>query len=220
MYDYESLITAFITQVSEPEAVAKRKRLEVEKAPIGDKTPCPMCDKKFARKYVVKRYLEQMHNLTKAQILEFDKEIHTTSEECLKCGKFFSNVWKHQHDRKNKCPGKLTKETENLVPSDAPTGYEPGGKLFMPGFLTFLKQNLGPVTAQQYYRKGVEIGTFWEERKKNFKMDKLMAPLETNCMFPSLRSYLAAATTEGDKNTATKANKWMAEYAVEVFEER
>ena len=51
-------------------------------------------------------------------------------------------------------------------------------------------------------------------------MDKLMVPLETNCMFPSLRSYLAAAKTEGDKNTSTKANKWMAEYAVEMFEER
>ena len=87
MYDYESLITVFISQVPEPEAVAKRKRLEVVKAPIGDKTPCPMCDKKFARKYVDKRHLENMHNLTKAQIAEFGKEIPTTSEECLKYGK-------------------------------------------------------------------------------------------------------------------------------------
>jgi hypothetical protein len=41
MYDYESLMKAFITQVSEPEAVAKRKRLEVEKAPIGDQNSLP-----------------------------------------------------------------------------------------------------------------------------------------------------------------------------------
>ena len=73
------------------------------------KTPCPMCDKKFARKYVVKRHLEQMHNLTKEQIAEYDKDIPTTSEECLKCGIFFSNVWKHQHDIKKQVSWKTYK---------------------------------------------------------------------------------------------------------------
>ena len=51
----------------------------VSKAPIGEKTVCPMCDRDFACVFHVKRHMRDEHFMKDDEIKKFENEIKTTS---------------------------------------------------------------------------------------------------------------------------------------------
>ena len=73
-----------------------------------------------------------------------------------------------------------------------------GGPEYFSKLKNYLVNQLGNLTAAQYYRKTVQISDFWGRAVKHFVLDKLLEALDLNIKFPSLSSYFLASTTKGD----------------------
>ena len=76
----------------------------------------------------------------------------------------------------------------------------------MPKFKAYLQKRLAKRTASQYFNKMNAVATFWESSVPNFKVDKLLFPLETSTLVPSVLRYIEGAE-DSDAIVAMKAYK-------------
>ena len=196
----------------------KKKRKAHSSVAIGEKIPCPNdCGKMFATSYGASKHL---NNHCKINVDDKEKQmekIKSIKKECVQCGKWFSNVWKH----KPSCKGTLNiSENEVNVPlnlSDVPKGYESGGRLFLQHWAEFMAgQTLAEGTKCDYTRKLKRMIPFFEQKVKGLKMDMLLYPLENNMSWIPLQPWLSKATTLGDVKMAIQTYLYMVTMIHEV----
>ena len=76
------------------------------RAPVGEKTVCPICDRKFARASVVYKHMRNTHKCTEDIVKEYmsneDLKVKTTAQECPYCHIGQSNLSNHLKTCKRK----------------------------------------------------------------------------------------------------------------------
>ena len=95
---------------------------------------------------------------------------------------------------------------------------QPGS--FLEKLKIYISAKVAPTTARQWSNKADMIFNHWQETIAGFDPDKLFEALHHNVLFPSLKSYLDASTVVGDKLTAIKVYKYIANFLLERFDER
>ena len=122
----------------------------------------------------------------------------------------FGNVWKHE---------KVCKRKPKIAPLPAPAMAFNDGE-FQRKFDHYLVAELAQGTARLWKNKAQAIFNFWKVQIEQFSLDKLLEPLHHNTVFPSLKGYLDNAMVLGDKITAIKVYKCLANFTLEKFKER
>ena len=96
-----------------------------------------------------------------------------------------------------------------------------GGEEFRPLLKEVLKRSLNRRTGRLYLNKGMEVLHWYEEQDSNFKIDRLLYSLDTNCVFPPLWPYLDRdGATAADNKQAIAAYKFICKTVVNNFEAR
>ena len=96
-----------------------------------------------------------------------------------------------------------------------------GGEEFRPLLKEVLKRSLNRRTGRLYLNKGMEVLHWYEEQDSNFKIDRLLYSLDTNCVFPPLWPYLDRdGATAADNKQAIAAYKFICKTVVNNFELR
>ena len=177
----------------------------IRMAPIGEKAACPVCSEQFSRRLTAIRHLQKKHPMPAEEAGRLILEIPTVRKECRKCGRWLTNLKKHS----KKCAGQMNVPNEAVPASnqaDVPKDFGTGGQVIMPRFKAYLQKRLAKRTASQYFNKMNAVATFWESSVPNFKVDKLLFPLETSTLVPSVLRYIEGAE-DSDAIVAMKAYK-------------
>ena len=185
----------------------------IPRAPIGQKTSCPICSTFFSRRYSVIDHMRKKHPMPEDELNDQIKNIPTVLTECKKCGLWKTNITTHHKS----CKGNLDKHATQQS-TEVPIAFLPGGQKIMPMFEDYLKEGdrLSKRTVNQYLHKIVKVGKVWEQEIRNFLLDKLIYPLETQTTLPSLLSYTKAAE-DCDAIVAIKAYKHFAAFLKVLF---
>jgi len=183
----------------------------VPRAPVGQKTKCPICSDKFSRRFTAIAHMRKKHPMPEEELESFIQQIPTVLTECDKCGVWKSNISSHRKI----CKGQLDKA--NPQSTEIPPEFLPGGENIMPMFEKYLTEGeLTEKTVRQYLHKMVKVGRKWENDIRNFKLDKLIFPLETETTLPSLLQY-TKEVEDTDALVAIKAYKHFVAFLKEVF---
>ena len=104
---------------------------------------------------------------------------------------------------------------------DVPSSFQPGGLKFLAVWNDWIKQQrIGPSTQKLYTRKLKYIIHHFEDKIKDFKMDKMFYPLELKMVLPPLTGFLDLVDSPGAKSTAAKTYKWVCLLLQKLFADR
>lgn len=193
-------------EMPEPRQKLQLSKTRPQKAPIGSKLKCEICDKEYFNTFSLKRHMSQIH-----EVDPNDYNLQTTSRPCKWCNYHFSNLSKHaKHCKERENDPASSSEDEGEYGHEVPVAFNPGGNLFFKQWNKFLPtQSLSKLTQESYTRKLRFIVRFLEKNIKNFQIDSLLFPLDKNVILPSLCNLLQDATTVGAKMVAIKTYRYV-----------
>ena len=212
---------------------------KVQREPIGEKTECPVCSKKFQRAFTLVRHMVDIHKIDRKEVYKryylismtnivstffYRFTIKTTTTECKHCGNFFGNIHKHVII----CQKKLEeKNKKKLLPVTNPSGKAPryfsrGGCQLLERWSTWVVGNtpLGPTSIPQYTAGLGRLINFWETNLPGFKADSLQYPLESGTSMPSLTSFLDTCTSPSTKKMAVQVYLHLCGLVMDIFDDQ
>ena len=202
----------------------KKKELMKKRTQIKVKTSCPICDKRYESGWSVRRHMEGHHGISMGTIKK-DYKIEPTKKQCPFCNYWFGGIHSHMKVCKKRLMGEEKTEIgrpQNEDENEEPVRFSAGGVVFMEKFEKWIEKDGGvaPSTAHKYCLKAGQLTKHFELAIKDFLMDSLLAPVESEVFLPMLDSYLLEAKSDNVRSLACKVYLHICDFVIYNFSQK